>query len=189
MSAINYELNAYYIFDRAYDSFKELYRIHLTGSFFVVRAKSNLKCKFCKWKRRMPKNILSDAEVKLLGYTSEKKYPESFRIIRLYDEENDREFTFLTNAKRIYALDVANLYKIRWLVELFLKWLKQHLKIKRFWGNYRECSSNTDKCRHRHLLCGSYCPTWYANKPFKLWGFTDYQHLTDGKNTFTSSVQ
>ncbi|MFR1587004.1 MAG: IS4 family transposase [Phocaeicola dorei] len=134
MSAINYEPNAYYIFDRAYDSFKELYRIHLTGSLFVVRAKSNLKCKFCKWKRRMPKNILSDAEVKLIGYTSEKKYPESFRVIRFYDEENDREFTFLTNAKRISALDVANLYKKRWLVELFFKWLKQHFKIKRFWG-------------------------------------------------------
>ncbi|EDV00088.1 transposase, IS4 family [Phocaeicola coprocola DSM 17136] len=134
MSAIHYEPNAYYIFDRAYDSFKELYRIHLTGSFFVVRAKSNLKFKFCKWKRRLPKNILSDAEVKLSGYTSEKKYPESFRIIRFYDEEDDREFTFLTNAKHISALDVANLYKKRWLVELFFKWLKQHLKIKRFWG-------------------------------------------------------
>ena len=119
---------------RAYDSFKELYRIHLTGSFFVVRAKSNLKCKFCKWKRRMPKNILSDAEVKLIGYTSEKKYPESFRVICFYDKENDREFTFMTNAKHISALDIANLYKKRWLVELFFKWLKQHLKIKRFWG-------------------------------------------------------
>ncbi|MDD4661302.1 MAG: transposase [Massilibacteroides sp.] len=68
MSTINYEPNAYYILDRAYDSFKERYRIHLTGSFFVVRAKSNLKCKFCKWKRRMPKHILSDAEEKLIGY-------------------------------------------------------------------------------------------------------------------------
>jgi hypothetical protein len=93
----NYEPNAYYIFDRAYDSFKELYRIHLTGSFFVVRTKSNLKCKFCKWQRRMPKNILSDAKVKLIGYTSEKKYLESFRVICFHDEENDHEFTFLTN--------------------------------------------------------------------------------------------
>lgn len=59
----------------------------------------------------MPKNILSDAEVKLIGYTSEKKYPESFRVIRFYDEEDEREFTFLTNAKHISALDVANLYK------------------------------------------------------------------------------
>ena len=62
------------------------------------------------------------------------KYPESFRLIRYYDEEDDREFTFLTNAKHLSALDVANLYKKRWLVELFFKWLKQHLKIKRFWG-------------------------------------------------------
>lgn len=82
----------------------------------------------------MSKNILSDAEGKLIGYTSEKKYPESFRIIRFYDEEDEREFTFLTNAKHISAFDVTNLYKKRWLVELFFKWLQQHLKIKRFWG-------------------------------------------------------
>ena len=87
MSSITYEPNAYYIFDRAYDSFKELYRIHLTDSFYVVRAKTNLKYKTVKWKRRMPKNVLTDAEVKLTGYLSEKKYPESFRLIRYYDEE------------------------------------------------------------------------------------------------------
>jgi IS4 transposase len=67
----------------------------------------------------MPKNVLTDAEVKLTGYLSEKKYPESFRLIRYYDEEDDREFTFLTNAKQLSALDVANLYQKRWLVELF----------------------------------------------------------------------
>ena len=82
----------------------------------------------------MPKNVLTDAEVKLTGYLSEKKYPESFRLIRYYDEEEEREFTFLTNAKHLTALEVAELYKKRWLVELFFKWLKQHLKIKRFWG-------------------------------------------------------
>ena len=119
MSSIFCEPNAYYVFDRAYDSFRELYRIHLTESFFVVRAKTNLKYKIAKWKRRMPKNVLTDAEVKLTGYLSEKKYPESFRLIRYYDEEDDREFTFLTNAKHLSALDVANLYKKRWLVELF----------------------------------------------------------------------
>lgn len=134
MNTIPYEPNAYYIFDRAYDSFRELYRIHLTGSYYVIRAKTNLKYEVIKWKRRMPKNILTDAEVKLTGYLSEKKYPETFRLIRFYDEEDDREFTFLTNAKHITVNDVANLYKKRWLVELFFKWLKQHLKIKRFWG-------------------------------------------------------
>ena len=89
MSSISFESNAYYIFDRAYDSFKELYRIHLMSSFYVVRAKTNLKYRMVKWKRRMPKNILKDAEVKLTGYLSEKKFPESFRLIRFYDEEED----------------------------------------------------------------------------------------------------
>ena len=95
MNAIPYEPNAYYIFDRAYDSFKELYKIHLTGSYYVIRAKTNLKYEVIKWKRRMPKNILTDAEVKLTGHLSEKKYPETFRLIRFYDEEDDQEFTFL----------------------------------------------------------------------------------------------
>ena len=80
----------------------------------------------------MPKHVLTDAEVKLTGYLSEKKYPESFRLIRYYDEEDDREFTFLTNATHVSALDIANLYKVG--RALFFKWLKQHLKIKRFWG-------------------------------------------------------
>ena len=134
MHSIPYVPNAYYMFDRAYDSFKELYRIHRTDSFYVVRAKTNLKYKTVKWKRRMPKNVLTDAEVKLTGYMSEKNYPESFRLVRYYDEEEEREFTFLTNAKHLTALEVAELYKKRWLVELFFKWLKQHLKIKKFWG-------------------------------------------------------
>ena len=77
---------------------------------------------------------MTDAEVKLTGYLSEKKYPESFRLVRYHDEEDDREFTFLTNAKQFSAPDVANLYKKRWLIELFFKWLKLHLKIKKFWG-------------------------------------------------------
>ena len=94
MSSIHYEPNAYYIFDRAYDSFKELYKIQLTDSFFVVRTKTNLKYKTVKWKRRLPKNILSDEDVKLTGYLSEKKYPEPFRLIRYYDEEDDRELLF-----------------------------------------------------------------------------------------------
>jgi len=75
-----------------------------------------------KWKRRMPKHVLTDADVKLTGYLSEKKYPESFRLIRYYNEEYDREFTFLTNTTHISALDIiANLYKKRWLIELFFK--------------------------------------------------------------------
>ena len=134
MKEIPYETDAYYIFDRGYNNFKELYRIQRMESFFVVRAKTNLQYRCVKWKRRLPKNILTDAEIELTVYKSGKDYPEHLRLVRFYDEEQDREFMFLTNAFHLTALEVANLYKNRWQIELFFKWLKQHLKIKKFWG-------------------------------------------------------
>ena len=134
MQEIPYETNAYYIFDRGYNNFKELYRIQRMESFFVVRAKTNLQYRCIKWKRRMPKNILTDAEIELTVYKSGKDYPEHLRLVRYYDEEQGREFMFLTNAMDLTAQQIADLYKNRWQIELFFKWLKQHLKIKKFWG-------------------------------------------------------
>lgn len=134
MQEIPYETDAYYIFDRGYNNFKELYRIQRMESFFVVRAKTNLQYRCVRWKRRLPKNILTDAEIELTVYKSGKDYPEHLRLVRFYDEEQDREFMFLTNAFHLTALETANLYKNRWQIELFFKWLKQHLKIKKFWG-------------------------------------------------------
>ena len=133
MCEIPLETGAYYVFDRGYNVFKELYRIHQHESFFVVRAKENLKFSMRKWKRRLPLNVLRDAEIELSDLSSQ-KYPANLRLVKFYDQEQDREFQFLTNAMHLTALDVANLYKNRWQVELFFKWLKQHLKIKRFWG-------------------------------------------------------
>lgn len=134
MPEIPYETGAYYIFDRGYNNFKELFRIQRMESFFAVRAKTNLQYKCVKWKRRMPKNILSDAEIELTVYNSRKDYPDNLRLVRYYDEEQDREFMFLTNAMDLTAQQIADLYKNRWQIELFFKWLKQHLKIKKFWG-------------------------------------------------------
>lgn len=134
MDAITYESGSYYVFDRAYNGHKRLFKIHMNDSFFVVRAKKNIKCKNIKWKRRMPKNVLSDCEIEFCGFYSHKAYPERLRMVRYWDEDDQREFTFLTNDKHISALQVANLYKNRWQVELFFKWLKQHLRIKKFWG-------------------------------------------------------
>ena len=134
MQEIPYETDAYYIFDRGYNNFKELYRIQRMESFFVVRAKSNLQYRCVRWKRRMPKNILTDAEIELTVYKSRKDYPENLRLVRYYDEEQGREFMFLTNAMDLTAQQIADLYKNRWQIELFFKWLKQHLKIKKFWG-------------------------------------------------------
>lgn len=134
MPEIPYETGAYYIFDRGYNNFKELFRIQRMESFFVGRAKTNLQYKCVKWKRRMPKNILSDAEIELTVYNSRKDYPDNLRLVRYYDEKQGREFMFLTNAMDLTAQQIADLYKNRWQIELFFKWLKQHLKIKKFWG-------------------------------------------------------
>ena len=134
MKEIPYESGSYYVFDRGYNAFKELFKIHQHESFFVVRAKKNLQYKCCKWRRRLPKNILTDAEIEFTEYNSFQKYPERLRLVKFYDEEQDREFAFLTNAFHLTALEIANLYKNRWQIELFFKWLKQHLKIKKFWG-------------------------------------------------------
>ena len=134
MDVIPYEPGSFYIFDRGYNDFKRLYRINMLGSFFVIRSKDNLKYKIVKWKRRLPKDVLSDAEIELTGYYPSKYYPERMRLIRYWDEEQGREFMFLTNAIGLKVLLVAELYKNRWQIELFFKWLKQHLKIKKFWG-------------------------------------------------------
>ena len=134
MDEIPYESGSYYIFDRGYNDYKRLYTIHQIGAFFVIRAKTNLHYNTEKWKRRMPDNVLSDRLITLSGFYSQQKYPEKIRKVIYWDDEQKREFTFLTNATEISALEVANLYKNRWQVELFFKWLKQHLRIKKFWG-------------------------------------------------------
>jgi transposase len=135
MNEIPYEIGAYYIFDRGYNCFKSLFRIETIGSYFVIRAKSNLQFKAKRWKRRLPKSVLSDAIGELTVYKSSKDYPIQIRKVSYWDEEQKRKFTFLTNAMELSPLQVAQLYKNRWQIELFFKWLKQHLKIKKFWGD------------------------------------------------------
>jgi len=134
MDEIPYESGSYYIFDRGYNDYKRLYTIHQIGAYFVIRAKTNLHYNTEKWKRRMPDNVLSDQMITLSGYYSRTKYPEPIRKIIYWDEEQDREFVYLMNATEKTVLQVTNLYKNRWQVELFFKWLKQHLRIKKFWG-------------------------------------------------------
>ena len=82
----------------------------------------------------MPQNVTTDAEIVLTDYITSKKYKEKLRLVKIYDEEKGQELAFLTNAFHLTSLEIANLYKNRWQVELFFKWLKQHLKIRKFWG-------------------------------------------------------
>ena len=90
--------------------------------------------------------------IEFTEYNSYRKYPEKLRLVKFYDEEQGREFAFLTNAFHLTAPKIANLYKNRWQIELFFKWLKQHLKIKKFWGYYRECSENPNLIGNHSLL-------------------------------------
>lgn len=163
MDKIPYESSSYYIFDRAYNNFKMLYRIHQIEARFVVRAKKNLLYKAVKWKRRLPKNILSDMIIELTGFYPKQYYREKLRLVRYWDEEQKREFVFLTNAMDIYALQVAELYKNRWQVELFFKWLKQHLKIKKFWGT----TENAVRIQIYSAIC-AYCLVAIIQHDLKL---------------------
>ena len=98
MKEIPYESVSYYVFDRGYNAFKELYHIHQFGSFFVVRAKKNLQYKCTKWRRRMPQKVTTDAEIILTDYITSKKYKEKLRLVKIYDEEKEQELAFLTKA-------------------------------------------------------------------------------------------
>ena len=134
MDEIPYETGSYYIFDRGYNDYSRLYAIHKLSATFIVRAKKNALYKRLSWKRRLEHNVLSDSEIRFIGYYKKDDYPELLRLIKYWDEENQREFTFLTNNFDLTALQVAELYHQRWQIELFFKWLKQHLKIKHFYG-------------------------------------------------------
>ncbi len=126
---------SYYVMDKAYVDFERLFSIDNKKAFFVVRAKENLQftpIQSTPVNKKM--NVLCDQQIKLIGFYSNKKYSKNLRRIKYYDNEFDRTFVFLTNNKKLKALTIAMLYKTRWNVELFFKWIKQHLKIKSFWG-------------------------------------------------------
>jgi IS4 transposase len=135
MDIIPYERGSFYVADKGYTDFLRLHRIQANGSFFVIRAKENLQF------RRMysivvdkSTGVLNDHVGMLVVYRSKTEYPEKLRRIKYYDSEHDLDLVFLTNNMDLSASDIALLYKKRWAVELFFKWMKQHLKIKSFWG-------------------------------------------------------
>jgi len=135
MDELVYEAGAHYIFDRAYLDYTRLYKIERCSAYFVVRAKSNTKFRRI-YSNKVDKltGIRCDQIGKLSGFYTSQEYPEKLRRVKYYDKESNRTFVFLTNNMKVTAEEVALLYKKRWQVELFFKWVKQHLKIKSFWG-------------------------------------------------------
>jgi len=135
MDYIPYESDAYYVFDRGYVDFTRLYRITQLSAFFVVRAKSNLNFeRMYSSKVDKSTGVMCDQVGKLKGFYASRQYLEKIRRVKFYDTEFNRTFVFLTNNMELTAEQIALLYKNRWQVELFFKWIKQHLKIKSFWG-------------------------------------------------------
>jgi len=129
------EPGAFYVMDRGYLDFERLYRLHQAKAFFVTRAKSNSKLKrVLSLPVDRSTGLICDQRVELTVFYSHQGYPERLRRIVYRDPERDKRLVFLTNHLELPALTVCALYKSRWQVELFFKWIKQHLRIKRFFG-------------------------------------------------------
>ena len=147
LDEIPFESDGVYIFDKGYLHFKRLYRIHLAKAFFVIRAKVNLNYDVITHKIISAKDrrngVQNNKIIRLKSAASLKDYSEPLRMVTYLDREKNRIFIYLTNNLKISSLEVAMLYKSRWKIELFFKWIKQHLRIKSFWGQ----SQNAVKCQ------------------------------------------
>jgi hypothetical protein len=135
LDQLRYEPGAFYLMDRGYVSWRRLYAIEQARAWFVVRAKRSLRC--CRLHSQPVARALgvrSDQIISLQAFYARKEYPDKLRRVRFYDQEQQRALVFLTNHFGLTALLIAQLYQQRWQVELFFRWLKQHLRIKSFYG-------------------------------------------------------
>jgi hypothetical protein len=129
------EAGAFYVMDRGYLDFARLYQMHQAGAFFVTRAKRGMDARrVYSAKTDRTTGVICDQRIILNGFYSSQHYPEHLRRIRFKDPETGKTLVFLTNNTTLPALTIAALYKSRWQVELFFKWIKQHLRIKKFFG-------------------------------------------------------
>ncbi|HUX63746.1 IS4 family transposase [Sulfuricella sp.] len=129
------EPGAFYVMDRGYVDFSRLYTLHQAGAFFVTRAKSNLAAhRVYSHACDKPNGIMCDQSIALDGFYTKRDYPQHLRRIRFKNPEDGKTLVFLTNAFDLPPTTICALYKLRWQVELFFKWIKQHLRIKHFFG-------------------------------------------------------
>jgi transposase len=135
LDQLAFEPGAFYVMDRGYTDFERLYNITLASAFFVTCARRNFAFnRLHALSMDESAGVLSDQIISLQGFYSRKSYPDKLRRIRFHDPEHDRYLVFLTNNFALSALTIAQLYRSRWQVELFFKWIKQHLRIKAFYG-------------------------------------------------------
>jgi IS4 transposase len=135
LDVILFEANSFYIMDRGYVDYKRLYKIHLCDAFFVTRAKNNMNYRrIYSHQKVQDTGVIYDQTIMLNNHYASKDYPERLRRIKFRDKATGKVLIFLTNNFNLPATEIAQLYKHRWKIELFFKWIKQHLKIKSFWG-------------------------------------------------------
>jgi transposase len=150
LDLVLFESGAFYVMDRGYVDFGRLYKIHKAGAFFVTRAKHNTRFER-RYSNPVDKTtgVICDQIIFLTGVQTAQKYPDTLRRIKYRDAETGHVYVFLTNNLDVSAYSIALLYKHRWQIELFFKWIKQHLKIKAFWGH----SENAVKTQICIALC------------------------------------
>jgi hypothetical protein len=145
-----FEPGAFYVMDRGYMDFQRLFRLHQAGAFYVTRAKDNLRARrVYSAPTDRSTGVIADQRVMLEGFYASQDYPEHIRRIRFTDPTTDQTLIFLTNNTSLSATTIAALYKNRWQVELFFKWIKQHLRIKHFFGT----SENAVKTQIWSAVC------------------------------------
>jgi hypothetical protein len=137
LDVLNFFAKAIYLMDKAYVDFEALFRINNAGAFFVTRAKETMRYSVIEenFNINQTLGLRSDKIIELTIAKSKRLYPEKLRIVEFYDDKNDELLTFLTNNLDVSALEVAYLYKNRWQIEIFFKWIKQNLTVKKLWGH------------------------------------------------------
>jgi hypothetical protein len=136
LDKVSFQANSFYIMDRAYVDLKRLYKINSCDAFFITRAKSNMDFRrIYSHAADKEEGIICDQSIVFNNFYPAKFYPEKMRRIKFYDQEKENRLIFLTNNFHLKATEIARLYKHRWDIECFFKWIKQHLKIKSFWGH------------------------------------------------------
>jgi transposase len=161
---IRFEANSFYVMDRGYVDYKRLYRIHTSKSYFVTRAKDNMNYRrVSSFPKNKDEGVIYDQSILLNGFYAGQDYPIKMRRIKYLDMESGKVFIFLSNNFQLAATDIAKMYKHRWLIELFFKWIKQHLKVKSFWGQ----SENAVKTQIWVAIC-VYTLVAIAKKKFLL---------------------
>ena len=136
LDALTPEPYAFYVMDKAYVDFKALFRFHQAQAFWVSRPKENMKFETVEQMdiSDVKSGVLEDSRIRVTGYNSSKLYPEDMRFVRVYDPDNDNIVDFISNNFEVSALEISNLYRHRWDIEVFFKWIKQNITVKTLWG-------------------------------------------------------